>query len=103
MSKRQYPINPKEWLIHLEQSRGKEEIDLIHAALGLYDSASISQLEKGLGIADILFDLGLDTATLAAAIAYPAVQAHDVHVDSITDRLGEASRKLIQDVLQMQA
>lgn len=103
MSKRRYPINPKEWMDHLAESRGIDKIMPLNTAISLYNKRLSSQLEKGLGIADILLSLGLDTETLAAALTYPALQSQEIHLDSITDSLGESSSKLLHDVLQMQS
>lgn len=103
MSKRRYPIDPQEWITHLAKLRGEDQIALLKTAIDLYDSKSNTLLEKGLGVADILLSLGLDNETLAAALAYPALQANEVHQDSIADYLGESSSKLLHDVLQMRS
>ncbi len=103
MSKRRYPINPAEWISQLAGLRGQDQVALLKTAIGLYDSKSHSLLEKGLGIADILLSLGLDNETLASALVYPALQVNEIHLDSITDYLGESSSKLLHDVLQMQS
>lgn len=104
MSRSEYPINLESWLAHLKNVRHQENIAQIDTALEFYTNADlILQLEKGVGIADILFNLGLDNETLAAAIAYPALQSQDIHIDSIAETLGEGSRQLLQDVLQMRS
>jgi GTP pyrophosphokinase len=103
MSKRRYPIHPQEWLDHLAELRGVDNIVPLKIAMGLYNESLAAQLEKGLGIADILLSLGLDTETLAATLAYPALQSKEIHLDSITDLLGESSSRLLHDVLQMQS
>lgn len=103
MSKRRYPIDPEQWLEDLAELRGAGNTSLLKFAVDLYDSKSKALLEKGLGIADILLALGLDNETLASALAYPALQAREIHADSIIDCLGEGSSKLLNDVLQMQS
>lgn len=103
MSKRRYPIDPEQWLNQLAEARGENNITLLNVAIDLYDSKSNAMLEKGLGIADILLSLGLDNETLASAIAYPALQVREIHIDSIIDCLGVKSSKLLNDVLQMQS
>jgi len=103
MSKRRYPINPQQWLDHLHELRGKNTTLLLQTAISFYNDKLTSLLEKGLGIADILLTLGLDNETLAAALMYPALQAHEIHLDFITDTFGESSSKLLHDVLQMQS
>src|SRR5580658_9858689 len=103
MKKHHYPINPLEWLEHLKKIRGEENIALLQTAMKLYDEQGVAQLEKGLGTADILLSLGLDNETLAAALSYPALQADSIHLDTLTDLLGEGCGKLLHDVLQMQS
>lgn len=104
MGKRHHvPDNPEKWIKHISESRSESDVALLQSAVHLYDQKVIPLLEKGLGIADILLSLGLDTETLAAALSYPALQAHEIHIDTITDCLGESSRKLLKDVLQMQS
>ncbi|MBX3709885.1 MAG: bifunctional (p)ppGpp synthetase/guanosine-3',5'-bis(diphosphate) 3'-pyrophosphohydrolase [Gammaproteobacteria bacterium] len=103
MSKHRYPINLEQWMNHLSHLRGEENITLLRSVVDLYGSEHVPQLEKGLGIADILLSLGLDSDTLASALVYPVVQTKDVHLDAITECLGESSNKLLNDVLQMQS
>lgn len=62
-----------------------------------------SHLEKGLGLAKILFELGLDQEGLIAGIVYPAYEAKEVHLDTITERFGDAVGVLVRDVAQMGA
>lgn len=101
MRKSYRQIQTEEWLDLVRKSRS--DINLINVALMFYDNQSTDLLQKGLGIADILFTLGLDNETLAASIAYPALQADKVHLDIISEKLGESSRKLLRDVLQMRS
>lgn len=104
MGKRHHvPDNPEKWINHISKLRGENDIHLLQAAVNLYDNKVLSLLEKGLGIADILLSLGLDTEALASALAYPALQFHEIHLDTVADCLGESNRKLLQDVLQMQS
>lgn len=103
MSKRREPINPQQWLDHLVQLRDENDTNPIKAAIAIYTSAHSSLLEKGLGIADILLTLGLDTETLATAIIYPAAQANLVTTDFIMEWVGDSGNKLLQDILQMQS
>lgn len=103
MSKYRQPINAEEWLAELSQIRGDKNIAFLKAAVNLYDSKGSALLEKGLGIADILLSLGMDNETLACALAYPALQVREIHMDSIVECLGERSSKLLNDVLQMQS
>jgi GTP pyrophosphokinase len=103
MGKRVYPIHLESWLSQVAELRGENNIALLKEAINLYDSKTQALLQKGLGIADILLSLGLDNETLASAIAYPALQVREIHMDSILECLGENSRKMLVDVLQMQS
>lgn len=103
MSKHHYPIDAEQWLTSVAALRGTDSSKLLQQAVSLYDKNSHLLLEKGLGIADILLSLGLDNETLASALSYPAVQVREIHLDSILECLGEDSRKLLNDVLQMQS
>lgn len=102
MAKRRYPIDSKEWLAELAASRRPLDIAQLQKAIDLY-AENNEQREKGLGIADILLSLGLDTETLATTIVWPALQAHAITQDHIIDTLGEDSIKLLHDVHQMQS
>lgn len=104
MSKRHdLPINPQEWLIRLSTLRDAKDLAILKNALHLYEDKSVSLREKGLGIADILLDLGLDTDTLTVALLYPVLQAKEGDSDSIPEKFGEGYYRLLQDVLQMQS
>lgn len=103
MSKRRYPINPEEWIHHLSEVRGAAVVEPLKVAVDLFEDKNQVELEKGLGIADILLSLGLDNETLASAILYPLLQANEIHIDSVAEYFGESSVKLLQDVLQMRS
>lgn len=60
-------------------------------------------LEKGLGLARIIAELGLDEEALIACVVYPAYAAKEVHLDTITERFGDAVGVLLRDVAQMEA
>lgn len=103
MKKRhQHADSPEQFIAHFAKLRG-ETAAIIQTAIQLYDSKVAQLQKKGLGIADILLTLGLDNETLAAALAYPALQAREIHFDTITDCFGEKANKLLHDVLQMQS
>ncbi len=103
MSKHRYPVHAPEWLEEIAKKRGEKAIIPLQTAIDLYDTNKNPMLEKGLGIADILLSLSLDNETLASAIVYPALQAHEIDVDAIMENLGERSSKLLNDVMQMQS
>jgi GTP pyrophosphokinase len=104
MSKRHHiPINPDEWIKKLASFRGENDITLLKQTIHFYAAMSPDLLKKGLGIADILFELGLDTETLSVALIYPAFQAEAPSHEMLIDKLGETRQKLLHDVLQMQS
>ncbi len=95
--------SPAQWLDYVIQARGGQPIPMLASAMALYDSQDDLLLSRGVGLADILMSLGLDNETLAAAIVYPALQSHDLHIDTITDVLGESVSKLLRDFIHMQS
>lgn len=97
------PIDPPAWIANVAETRGEKDFALLKSAIDLYTNETQALQAKGLGIADILLGLALDTETLSAAIAYPVVQAQNIHLDVITDIFGEGCNKLLNDVLQMQS
>lgn len=103
MSKHAIAIEPQAWLDQLKKARGEKEVHLPQIAIQLYAPAQQDQLNKGLGIATILLELGLDTEGVAASILYPAFQHHDIHLDTVAEQFGENTAKLLRDVLQMGA
>lgn len=104
MSKRHdVPLNPIDWMTRFSPLRDKKDVAQLQHAIHFYDDKPQALLEKGLAIADILLDLGLDTETLIAALIYPIIQAEQTDPDWIAEKFGEACRRLLRDVLQMQS
>ena len=103
MSKRHNPISSQEWLDHITSVRGTKDIPNLQSAINLYKGKNQELLEKGLGISEILLSLGLDNETLATALVYPGLHAHEFHIDAISETLGEGSVKMLNDLLQMQS
>lgn len=91
------------WLNHFAKVRGEKETVFLQNAINLYTPAQQEQLEKGMGIANILLELGLDSEGVAASIVYPALQNHDIHFDTVAEHLGESSAKLLRDAQQMRS
>ncbi len=91
------------WLNHFAKTRGPKEVVPLQNAINLYTPEQQEQLEKGIGIATILLDLGLDSEGIAASIIYPALQHNDIHFDTIAEQLGESSAKLLRDAQQMRS
>ncbi|HEV2614448.1 MAG TPA: bifunctional (p)ppGpp synthetase/guanosine-3',5'-bis(diphosphate) 3'-pyrophosphohydrolase [Gammaproteobacteria bacterium] len=89
MVKRQIHTDPKHWL---DDASLKKASDIAG-----------THLEKGLGIAHILSDLGLDQDGLIASIIYPAYESKEIHLDTVTERFGDPVGILLRDVAQMGA
>lgn len=94
---------PQEWLSIVAASRPQQDIALLQSALNLYDVKILPSLEKALGIADILFHLGLDAESLTSALLYPALQSGEINLDTITETFGLSCSKQLRDALQMQS
>lgn len=93
--------SPGQWLAYVVQARGGKPIPILEAALHLYETQDDPLLVTGVSVADILLSLGLDNETLAAAIVFPALQSHELHIDTVADVLGESTSKLLRDFLQI--
>lgn len=94
---------PLQWLDYIESKRGAEQIEHVRLAINLYDNKEDPLLIKGVSLADILLGLGLDNETLAAAIVFPAVESHELHIDTVTETLGEIVSKLLRDFMHMRS
>lgn len=100
MVKRHTHTDPETWLSHVEAQRGEKALPLLRKATHLLSPVFI---EEGLGIATILLELGLDNEGLSASIVYPMLKGHEIHLDTITDHLGESNARLLRDAIQMGA
>jgi len=90
MVKRYKKIDKETWL----------SAPLLKTAL---DLSAAHFVEEGTAIAEILHEIGIDEEGLACAIIYPTLKAQEIHLDTLIDRFGEPSGKLLRDVLQMGA
>ncbi len=95
--------NPETWLAHVAKLREKDDLGILKSAISLGAGDNPQLLKRGLGIADILLGLELDNETLAAAIIYPAFQAHQIHHDIAAEHFGDRVKKMLRDALQMQS
>lgn len=105
MSKKRHHLtaNPALWFTEVKLEREKSDLSPLIAAMHLYERAIPSIVAKGIGIADILFSLGLDNEAIVAALIYPLLQAEQIHTDFILEEFGEVIYKLVHDVIQMQS
>lgn len=95
--------NPSTWLDHLATIRGNNSAELMRSACSLYADSSSPLLLKGIAIADILLKLGLDDEAIVTALLYPAQRDHKLTTDTVVERFGEGSRKLLDDVTSLES
>lgn len=98
-----YANSPLSWIEKIKNERGDKHIATLQNAINFYSPEQSVLLEKGIDIADILYNMGLDNESLAASVLYPLVQDQEVDLDTITDYFGISNRKLLQDALQMRS
>lgn len=104
-------VNVEAWLKHAAEFFNREDVHFIRHACVLTQLAGenhptitgVSCLQQGLTMAEILFDLQSDKATITAALVYSSVQFTELSIDDIRDHLGEDVAKLVQGALQMNA
>ncbi len=98
-----YTETPEIWVEHFKRLRGDKDAPRLQTALGLYTADQQTALQRGLGIADILLSLGLDSETVTLSLLYPALQSKALTLDVVSEIFGLTAKKLLQDVLQMQS
>ncbi|MES2141651.1 MAG: GTP diphosphokinase [Pseudomonadota bacterium] len=106
-------INLEAWLHHAAVQRNQKDFKLIRQACILSQivgeskltPTKISCLQQGLTMAEILFDLHLDTETIAASLIYSAVNYAELCPETINEHLGPQVQviQLIEGVKQMDA
>jgi len=104
-------INLEAWLQHAATQRNEQDINLIRHACVLSQLAGenkpaltgISCLQQGLKMAEILLDLHLDKATIAAALVYSSVHYAELNIEDVREHLGDQVAKLVQGTMQMDA
>ena len=95
---------PKEWLDTLSAERTSADLSPLALAMNWHiKAADETILLKAQSITDILWQLGFDNETLAAALIYPLLQAEMITLDDVTTHYGEAVRRLLRDTLSMQS
>ncbi|MEJ2692637.1 MAG: bifunctional (p)ppGpp synthetase/guanosine-3',5'-bis(diphosphate) 3'-pyrophosphohydrolase [Candidatus Thiodiazotropha sp.] len=71
------------------------------ADAGITTLGGESQLRHALSVAEILADMGLDRETVAAAMLLGSLGARQVTLDQITERLGENSARMVDDLTRI--
>jgi len=97
------PASPSAWVEGRTAQRGKDDTQLLHAALLLSQDKDPTLLLRGTHIAEILLSLDLDSETLAAALIYPLFQLNEIHHDTVAEKFGDRVRKILVDGMQMQS
>ncbi|NQD37068.1 GTP diphosphokinase [Permianibacter sp. IMCC34836] len=113
----EFPLTPdgaidlSSWLNRINVQREPEQMKQLETALDLVieqhwdclTELGISCFEQGLAMAEILAGLNLDTQTLTAALIYPSLQAGDLKLETVEDKLGKEVAKLARGALRMDA
>ncbi|MEM1230442.1 MAG: HD domain-containing protein [Pseudomonadota bacterium] len=63
--------------------------------------AGAAELEQGMHIAELMFDLNMDEHALAAALCYRAVRTGQIDLAALEDLLDREARALLEGVLRM--
>jgi GTP pyrophosphokinase len=92
-------IDTEAWIKRIMSRRTTQDENLIHKAYDLAAKNDFSQ--QGLSVAEILDDLGLDTASLAAGIVYESYHRAKINASEIKDNLGSDIYKLVLGVQEM--
>lgn len=87
------------WLEQISAKRGSRDETILRHACELVTNTQ--NLHNGLLTAEILDELGLDTASLAAGIVYETVKHGQLPADQIKTSLGAEILKLVQGVQEM--
>ena len=104
-------IDLEAWLKHLNESHHYQNLTLIRNACVLSQLAGGEQatesgescLQQGLAKAEILSDLEMDQATIAAAIISESVEYSDLSIEDVEEQLGAEVAKLVKGVDIMNA
>ncbi len=92
-------IDVNAWVKKIMAKRTAQDEALVQQACGL--AHKVSLLPSGLLVAEILDDLGLDTASLTAGIIYAPLQAHKITFAEIQNIFGAEVSKLVLGVQEM--
>lgn len=103
-------IDTHAWLHEVALQRASQQVNLIAQACVLAEFAGgqhptpygPSCLQQGLKMAEILLDLQMDQATIAAGILYNSVESAVLTTDDIEEQFGEEVAKLIRGALRME-
>lgn len=92
-------VDIEQWTTQITSKRTKQDEVLLRRACGLV--TSLTGLQHGLFVAEILNELGLDTASLSAGVVYESYRAGQVTTAQIESNLGTAVLKLVQGIQEM--
>ena len=97
-------LEPSAWASAFTSKRDQADAEVVLRALHVYEAPENQPLLlKGIAIADMLLKMELDSDTIIAALLYPAIKHHLIHLDSVSEHYGLAVSKLLHDCLQMQS
>lgn len=95
------PETQAAWLAKVSERRSPEEKALLQQALLLLNQASPAFEKRSRMMADILFQLNLDTDSLAVALLYSMAKADQRVLDRIAEQLGAGVAHLLKDTLAL--
>lgn len=104
-------IHIESWLQNVTKIRAQTNLTLLREAIVLAQYTGEehatpngeSCLHQGLAMAEILIELNLDDASLAAAIVYSSLMYADLSSEDITEHLGSDVAKLVNGTQKMDA
>lgn len=94
-------ISSQEWLDRFAALRGKNELTLLQHAISSYQQDTTNLLQVGLGMADLLLDMGLDQDTIICGLYIPAIKSKLISLETLSDVIGENRHSLLSHVMQM--
>lgn len=103
-------VDIEKWLIHIANKRSAKDVRILHQAIQLVQATSgeraafiptMTCLQQGLIMAEILFELNLDNETLVAALVYPSMHMAGLRLEDIAEQIGKGVSGLLAGVVQM--
>lgn len=104
-------VDIEKWLGHLSSQRSPQDVRALRQAMQLVQATGGSErkspienltcMQQGVILAEILFELNLDTETLMAALLYPSVVSVGLRLEDVAEQMGKTTASLLAAVLQM--
>lgn len=104
-------VDIEKWLGHLSSQRSPQDVRALRQAMQLVQATGGSErkspienltcMQQGVILAEILFELNLDTETLMAALLYPSVVSVGLRLEDVAEQMGKTTASLLAAILQM--